>query len=96
MIRHLVFFKFKPAVPAEQRNAAVNRLRALPAKIPVIGEYQIGEDVLRSPRSWDVALVSVFESLETLQQYQVHADHVAAARELHELCESMASVDFPF
>jgi len=94
MIRHIVFFKFRPEVTEEQRRAALAGLRALPSKIPVIREFEIGEDVVRAPRSWSCALVSVFDNLETLNEYQVNDDHVAAAKGLRELCESVASVDY--
>ena len=96
MIRHIVFFQFKPEVTGEERGLALAALRALPAKIPVIREFEVGEDVVRSPRSWDCALVSVFDDLDALNQYQVNEDHVAAARRLRELCGSVASVDFTF
>ena len=96
MIRHIVLFKFKPEVAEEERDSALKNLRALPEKIPVIREFEVGEDVVHSPRSWDYALVSVFDDLESLDEYQVNSDHVAAARRLRDMCESIASVDFEF
>ncbi len=96
MIKHIVIFKFKPEVSGDERSSALTSLRGLPDKIPVIREFEVGEDVVRSPRSWDCALVSVFDDLEALNEYQVNEDHVAAARRLRELCESVASVDFEF
>ena len=96
MIKHIVMFKFRPGVTGEERSSALNNLRALPDKIPVIREYKVGEDVIRSPRSWDCALVSVFDNLEDLNEYQINDDHVAAARGLRDMCESVASVDFEF
>ena len=96
MIRHIVFFKFHPEVTEQQRASALAELKALPAKIPVIREFEIGEDVVHSPRSWSCALVSIFDDLQALNEYQVHGDHVAAARGLRDLCESVASVDYEF
>ena len=96
MIKHIVIFKFKPEVSGDERSSALTSLRGLPDKTPVIREFEVGEDVVRSPRSWDCALVSVFDDLEALNEYQVNEDHVAAARRLRELCESVASVDFEF
>ena len=96
MIRHVVLFKFKPEVAEEERNSALSDLRALPDKISVIRELEVGEDVVRSPRSWDCALVSVFDDIEALNEYQVNDDHLAVALRLREMCESIASVDFEF
>ena len=96
MIRHIVIFKFKPDVAEDERDSALSRLRALPDQIPVIRELEVGEDVVRSPRSWDYALVSVFDNLATLNEYQVNEAHMAAANRMREMCESIASVDFEF
>jgi hypothetical protein len=69
-------------------------LQKLPDKIEVIREYEVGEDVLHSPRSWDAVLVSTFDNLETLQTYAQHDDHLEVVRRLQNLIEAVVSVDF--
>jgi hypothetical protein len=54
MIKHVVFFKFKPEASADARRGVINQLRALPDKIYVIRSFEIGEDTMHSARAWDV------------------------------------------
>ena len=94
MIKHIVFLKFKPEATAEQRREIIEELRALPAQIDVIREYEVGEDVLKSPRSWDAALVGTYDSLEALKTYSEHPAHVAVVQKIRVISEGAASVDF--
>lgn len=96
MIKHIVFFKFKPGVSQSERRNVLAELRALPDKIDVIREFEIGEDVLRASRSWDAALVAVFDDLGALDVYSRHDDHVAVVMKLQPLSEGAVSVDFEF
>jgi hypothetical protein len=94
MIKHIVFLKFQPEAGADQRKEIIDELRALPSQIDVIREYEVGEDVLKSPRSWDVALVGTYDSLETLKTYNDHPAHVAVVQKIRVISEGVASVDF--
>jgi hypothetical protein len=93
MIRHVVLFKFKPEADAAECQKAIEDLRRLPDKIAVIREFEVGEDVLRSNRSWSVSLVSTFDDLQALETYSRHDDHVEVALRLRELSEAVAVVD---
>jgi hypothetical protein len=95
LIRHVVFFKFRVDAPASERSAALDGLRALPAVIDAIETLEVGEDVLRRPRSWDAVLVATYADLDALEAYQVHEAHVVAAAKLRAVCESIGSVDYP-
>jgi hypothetical protein len=94
MIKHIVFLKFKPEATAAERREVIEDLRALPAQIDVIREYEVGEDVLKSPRSWDAALVGTYDSLEALKIYSDHPAHVAVVQKIRAISEGAASVDF--
>ena len=96
MIKHIVFLKFRPDAGADQRQKIIDELRALPAQIDVIREYEVGEDVLKSPRSWDVALIGTYDSLEALKTYNEHPAHVAVVQKIRAISEGAASVDFEF
>lgn len=96
MIKHIVFLKFKPEVGARQRQEIIEELRALPKQIDVIREYEVGEDVLRSARSWDAAVVGTYDSLEALKTYSDHPAHVAVVQKIRAISEGAASVDFEF
>lgn len=87
-------FKFKPEVEAGERRRVLDELRALAGKVDVIRAFEVGEDVLRSPRSWDAVLVSSFDDLEKLEQYQRHDDHMAVAIKLRDISNAIATVDY--
>jgi hypothetical protein len=55
------------------------RLLALPAIIPEIKMMQLGRDVSRTEMSYDMMLVTRFDSLDALHTYKVHPAHVAVA-----------------
>ncbi|HWO00176.1 MAG TPA: Dabb family protein [Blastocatellia bacterium] len=96
MIKHIVFLKFQPEAGPNQRQEVIDELRALPAKIDVIREYEVGVDVLKSPRSWDVALIGTYDTLEALQTYNDHPAHVAVVQKIRKISEGAASVDFEY
>jgi hypothetical protein len=96
MIRHVVFFKFKPESSRDERREALDQLRALPDKIEVIRSFEVGEDLLGSRRSWDAALIATYDDLTGLEIYQRHDDHVSVALKLQQLCDAIGSVDYEF
>jgi len=94
MLKHVVFFKFKKSASESAVADVVKELGGLPAIIPQILQSEMGKDVLRSERSYDIVLISGFENLETMGQYQVHPAHQQVVTKLKELCESVLTVDF--
>lgn len=80
MIVHIVLFKLKDP-SAENAAKAKEMLLSMDGKLPMLRQLEVGTDVIRSERSYDVALYTRFDSLADLQAYQVHpyhADVVAA------------------
>ena len=75
MLKHVVFFKFRPETTEAQIQALEGGLGALPGTIPEILDFEFGRDVIRSERSFDLALVSGFADREALQRYQEHPRH---------------------
>lgn len=94
MLKHVVFMKFKPTATEEDILDLEKALGALPEAIPEIKGYEFGRDIVKSERSYDLALVSTFESLETMKRYQVHPDHVLVLEKVKKLVESILVVDF--
>ena len=93
MIRHVVLLKFRPEAEKDACRKAIADLRRLPDLIDCIRDYHVGEDVLRSPRSWDLSIVSTFDDLQALETYSRHDDHVEVAMRLRDLSEAVAVVD---
>ena len=94
MLRHVVFFKFKDGVGEAEIVDLDKSLAELPPVIPEIISYEFGRDVVRSERSCDLALVSTFKDIESLQHYQKHPDHQIVLQKVNNLCESVLAVDF--
>lgn len=93
MITHIVLFKLKeadPQIAAEMRR----RLLELPARIPEIRHFEVGLNVVESPRAYDVALYSRFDSLETLQIYQDHPAHREVVAYIQSVTSSIVAADY--
>lgn len=81
MVKHIVSWKFKPEVSAEERVRVAaefeERLRAVKEAAEGVLEVKVVAPPL-STSTVDVVLDSTFASVEALAAYQVHPDHVAA------------------
>ncbi|KGE16434.1 Dabb family protein [Paenibacillus wynnii] len=93
MIKHIVFFKLKDRSP-ESVATTVAVLRNMEGKIPELLSIEVGTDLLRSERSFDIALVTEVASLEDLQAYQVHPVHKEVIAHINEVKELSYSVDY--
>jgi hypothetical protein len=93
LITHIVFFKLKDPSSANLDKAA-GVLRALKGKVPTLRSIEVGVDVVRSERSYDVALVSTFDDLAGLEAYRAHQLHVEAANYLRSVSSAIAAVDY--
>lgn len=95
MIKHVVFFKLKDGSPESvERTAAI--LRGLKGKVEQLVDLEIGKDIIRSERSYDIALIATLASLEDLEGYQVHPEHKKVIEHINEVKESSIAVDFEF
>ncbi|WP_373720138.1 Dabb family protein [Bacteroides heparinolyticus] len=97
MVKHIVLFKLKDEVSADEKLAAMNNFKAaieaLPAKIPVIRKVEVGLN-MNPGETWNIALYSEFDTLDDVKSYAVHPDHVAAGKLLATVKESRACVDY--
>lgn len=94
MLKHVVFFKFKDGVGEKEILGLEKGFAELPPVIPEVLSYEFGRDVVRSERSYDLALVSSFKDLQSMQRYQKHPAHQVVSKKVNELCESVLAVDF--
>jgi len=96
MIKHIVLLKFKKDMQESGIGELEKKLGALPAEIPEIKSYEFGRDVVRSKRSYDFALVSVFEDTESLKRYEIHPRHQEVLKAVTEMSDSVIVADFIF
>ena len=93
MLMHIVCFKYKADTDAPSRAQHRCRLEALRSRDGVI-DLKVGEDVVRSARSYDTALVITFPDRTALDAYQKNDRHVPVAQYGASLSEHIVAVDF--
>lgn len=99
MVKHIVLFKLKNMDSQEEKLGIMNKFKAaieaLPAKIPVIRKIEVGLN-MNPAEDYDIALYSEFDTLEDVNFYAKHPDHVAAAGIIAEVKDGRACVDYEF
>lgn len=99
MIRHVCMFKFKEEAQGRSKaeNVAItkNMLDLLPEKIEYILSSQtyVGDSCQKSD-NYDLILISDFDSLETLEKYKIHPDHVAVGDFMRPVRISRTCIDY--
>lgn len=94
MISHIVLFKLQDP-SAENLAVTRSKLLSMVREIPMLRHLEVGMDVIRSERSYDIALITKFDSLEDLQAYQIYPYHVdVIVSHMKSVCSSIAVVDF--
>lgn len=94
MFTHIVFFRLKDKSMKNVEKAR-NILLGMEGKIPQLKGLQVGVDVVHSDRSYDLALITKFNSHQEMDEYQVHPVHVnEVLKPLKPMLEGSAAVDF--
>ena len=97
MIRHVIMWKFTDEFEGMNKDmimdAVEERFRHLKKTIPEIKFMSVERDVLRSARSFDMIYVTEFESLEALEVYRVHPEHVKVAEFIGKIRTAQAVTD---
>jgi hypothetical protein len=94
MITHIVLFKLAEPT-AENLTATRNKLLSMDSKIGLLRHLEVGIDLIRSERSYDLALTTRFDSLEDLQAYQIHPYHAGEViPHMKAVCSSIVAVDY--
>ena len=99
MINHIVLFKLKD-YPKEEKEKIVGELRnlleELNEKIDEVKYIEVGTNYEMEAKSYDIALISHFESLEDLDSYRVHPEHLKVVERIKETTTERAAVDYRF
>ncbi len=91
MITHIVLFKL---IDRHNAQKARDVLLGMKGRIPQLRHIEAGIDVLHSERSYDLALVTKFDSLEDLKAYQAHPVHIEVLKYMTSVRESSITVDY--
>jgi hypothetical protein len=94
MLVHIVMFQFKEENKIANMNRVKEMLDALPSKINTLSSMEVGIDISRSERSFDMVLVSTFEEPEALNVYATHPAHLEVVSVIKEVTTLSKVVDY--
>lgn len=93
MFVHTVMYKF--ADPSPENLAAVReRLLGMLGQIETLRSIEVGIDALRTPRSYDMVLITRFDDRAGYEAYHQHPYHQPILAEVRALLSAAAAVDF--
>lgn len=95
MLRHIVLFKIKDEYKSEIPQL-VRNFYGMKGRIEGMLDLEAGADVLHSERSYDLALVTVFEDMDAFRAYQTHPVHMPVRKRMHEVRSASVACDFEF
>jgi hypothetical protein len=87
-------FQFKDENKEENMGRVKAVLEALPEKIETLKSMEVGIDISRSERSFDLVLTSTFENQEGLNEYAVHPAHLEVVSIIKEVTTLSKVVDY--
>lgn len=97
MVNHYVFWNLNDSLTKEERVQAgltiKEKLEAVGKLVPGVKSLEVRINELESSNR-DVALLSVFESVEALNAYQVHPEHVNAGNYIKTVTCNRTCFDF--
>ncbi len=99
MINHVVLFKLKD-YPKEEKVQIINELKGLleglQQKIFEVKFIEVGVNYELDAKSYDLSLISYFESVKDLDAYRVHPEHMKVVERIKETTVDRAAVDYYF
>jgi hypothetical protein len=87
-------FQFKEENKEANLAQVKAMLEALPSKIESLKSMEVGLDISRSERSFDLVLTSMFEDHAGLSAYAVHPAHLDVVSVIKEVTSVSKVVDY--
>ncbi len=81
MFRHVVLLRYVDHATPEQRTAVIDGLSALPAQIPGLRNYVIGDDAGVSTGNFDFAAVADFDDEAGYRAWATNPEHLRVIAE---------------
>lgn len=94
MLVHIVMFAFKEERKEANLAQVKSMLEALPSKIESLQSMEVGIDISKSDRSFDLVLTSTFEDQAGLNAYAVHPAHLEVVNVIKEVTSMAKVVDY--
>jgi len=94
MLVHIVMFQFKEENKEVNLERVKEMLEALPEKIETLKSMEVGIDISRSERSFDLVLISKFDDQAGLDFYVPHSAHQEVVSVIKEVTSLSKVVDY--
>lgn len=100
MIKHIVLFKLKEFENEDQKAVVSNKIKhtllALKEKIEVLKYIEVGQNYELMSSSYDICLITHFETLMDLDVYRTHPEHLKVVELVSLNSTGRAVVDYEF
>jgi len=100
MIQHIVLFKLNEFENEDHKAVVRNKIKqallALKDKIEILRFIQVGQNYELMSPSYDIALITHFETLGDLEIYRVHPEHLKVVELIKANTSGRAVIDFEF
>ncbi|MCT4673662.1 MAG: Dabb family protein [Prolixibacteraceae bacterium] len=100
MINHTVLFKVKSFDDPQEKQAALNEMKSalmsLDGKIAELKHIEVQLHYTLEADSFDLALITHFDSIEAADVYQNHPLHLEVVKVIKQYAVGRACVDFEF
>lgn len=97
MVKHIVLWNFNDGMTLEEKREAGKKMKSLlepiKEKVPGALDIKVVTQKLDSSNR-DIALISTFETVEALQAYQTHPEHVAAGGYVRSVTCNRSCMDY--
>ncbi|AFV97906.1 MULTISPECIES: Dabb family protein [unclassified Sulfuricurvum] len=94
MLVHIVMFQFSDENKEANLERVKEMLESLPSKIDTLRSMEVGIDISRSERSFDLVLTSTFDDQEGLNVYVPHPAHQEVVSVIKEVTTLSKVVDY--
>jgi hypothetical protein len=100
MINHVVLFKLKKYDSDSEKQTQISKieeaLMGLSGKIQELKYIEVGVNYDLAAKSHDICLITHFDSIDQLDAYRVHPEHLKVAELIGLHAIERAAVDFEF
>lgn len=100
MINHVVLFKLKKYDSDSEKQTVISRIEeallSLSDKIKELKYIEVGVNYDLNAKSYDICLITHFNTLDDLEIYRVHPEHVKVGELIGQHAVERAAVDYEF
>ncbi len=94
MITHIVMFKFKDDNKDENMQKAKKLLLGLLDTVPMLLNIEVGVNFADEQRAMDLSIITTFDSINDLNKYAIHPEHLMVVEFIKQVVEYSKVVDY--